>query len=95
MKTVTSTTTSKASKMTSTQRLNAVQKFLVEFANEKGIDLRKEFGTVAKFKEFVIALSIKALLDAGLEMKVALDAVLGDGTYDGIVEQVWNQAQAH
>lgn len=79
--------------MTSTQRLNQVQKLLIGFANEKGIDLRKEFGTVEAFKKFVIAISLKALLDAGLSMQVAWDAVMGEGEYDKLIADVWAAAQ--
>jgi len=49
---------------TGTQLLNEVQKLLINFANENNISLHAEFGTVEKFKQFVIAFTIKPLKNA-------------------------------
>jgi hypothetical protein len=75
------------------QALNAVKNKIVKFANEKGIDLQAEFGTPDKFKNFVISLCLKTLIDAGATPQEALDAVLGEGTYESILTEVWNKAQ--
>ena len=74
--------------------LNAVRSLLVKFANERGISLAQEFKTQDDFKRFVIALCVKTLTDNGMSVKNAFDFVMGDGTYDGIVDQVWAECNA-
>lgn len=74
--------------------LNAVKSLLVKFANERGISLAQEFKTQDDFKRFVIALCVKTLTDNGMSVKNALDFIMGDGTYDEIVEQVWAECNA-
>lgn len=73
--------------------LNEVQSFMIEFANREGIELQKSFKTVAEFKKFVIAFTIKSLLDLGVEMQDAFDMVMGSGKYDELVEKIWNAGQ--
>lgn len=77
-------------KSQSLELLNKVQALLVEFANREGINLQAEFGTVEKFKTFVISLTIKKLTDMGVEVKDAYDMVLGEGQYDQLISTVWN-----
>ena len=73
--------------------LNKLQALLITFANERGISLHAEFGTVENFKTFVVAFAIKSLVDAGLEIAKAYDFILGNGEYDKLVEATWNAAQ--
>lgn len=76
-----------------TKLLNEVQKLLVAFANEQGISLREEFGTVEEFNKFVISFTFKALVDAGLEIRKAYDAVMGNGAYEKLANDVWESFQ--
>ena len=71
--------------------LNAVQAKLIEFANDRGINLRDEFKTVDKFKEFVIAFTFKALTDNGIDVPEAYDIVMGDGAYVKLADDVWSK----
>jgi hypothetical protein len=74
--------------------LNAVQKLLVDFANDQQISLAAEFGTVDNFKRFVIAFTFKQLTELGIETREAYDLVFGDGSYDRLAEDVWTRANA-
>ena len=73
-----------------TEVLNKVQRLLIDFANEKGISLHDSFKTVDEFKQFVIALCIKTLVDAGISVQNAMNFIMGDGTYEEIAEKTWN-----
>ena len=77
----------------STDLLNAVQRFLIDFANREGINLADDFKTVDEFKKFVIAITFKTAVDIGLTVPEALDLTLGDGSYDRLVSEVWEAAQ--
>lgn len=77
---------------TSLQLLNGVQQYMIQFANEKGISLQDEFGTVEAFKKFVIAFTFKTLVDMGIETKQAYDLCFGEGRFDELVDKVWNNA---
>lgn len=72
-----------------TNVLNKLQQIIIDSANAKGISLQAEFGSVEKFKQFVISLAIKSLVDAGVELKDAFDFILGAGEYDALAERVW------
>ena len=74
-----------------TDILNQVQSKLVEFANNQGISLQAEFGTVDEFKRFVIAFTFKAITDLGIEPAKAYDLIFGNGEYAALVERTWNQ----
>lgn len=76
----------------SIELLNKIQTELIAFANRQGINLANEFKTVDDFKQFVIALTYKMLIDLGVEPKEAFDMTLGDGAYDRLVEITWNHA---
>lgn len=73
--------------------LNEVQSFIIDYANREGIELRKSFKTVEEFKKFVIAFTIKSLLDLGVEMQDAFDMVMGSGKYNELVEKIWEAGQ--
>lgn len=79
--------------MTGTKLLNAIQAKLIEFANDNAISLHDEFGTVAKFKEFVIAFTFKMLIEVGCTTEKAFDIVFGDGSYNKLAEDVWAKCQ--
>jgi hypothetical protein len=74
--------------------LNAIQAQLINFANDSGIILLDEFKTVAKFKEFVIAFTIKSLMDIGLTIREAYDLVFDAGSFDALAASVWQANQA-
>jgi hypothetical protein len=74
---------------TGTNLLNEVQKLLIAFANEEGISLHAEFKTVEAFKQFVIAFTIRSLMEIGLEINKAYDVVMGDGSYEKLANDVW------
>lgn len=74
--------------------LNRVQRLLIDHANAKGISLDAEFGTVDRFKEFVIAFTFRILTDAGMSTEAAFDAIFGGGAYVDLAERTWNTLQA-
>lgn len=76
-----------------TELLNAIKNLLVKFANENNIILAHEFGTPAKFKEFVIAFTFKQLKELGVDTKDAFDMLMGDGAFDEMANSVWESAQ--
>lgn len=76
-----------------TKLLNEVQKLLIAFANEQGISLRTEFGTVEEFKRFVISFTFKVAVDAGLTVRTAYDLVMGNGAYDKLANDLWESFQ--
>ena len=77
----------------SLELLNAVNKMMVKFANEKGIDLQADFETPEKFKHFVIGFTIKTLVEMGLEISEAYDIALGEGAYKKTSDSVWDSLQ--
>ena len=78
-----------------TELLNKLQSPLINFANERGINLQAEFGTVEAFKRFVIALAFKVLVDAGIGTQAAFDFVFGNGEYDRLATNVWEAANGN
>lgn len=74
--------------------LNKVQEFVIKFANENSVNLHDEFGSEDKFKEFIVSLSVKTLVDSGLSVETALDLVLGEGDYAKIANDCWNTVNA-
>jgi len=76
-----------------TKVLNEVKNLMVKVATEKCINLQDEFGTTEKFKQFVISFTIKTLVDMGVDIKDACDAVIGDGAYQQLASDVWNAAK--
>lgn len=77
-----------------TQLLNRVQRLLIDFANANSISLDAEFGTVERFKEFVIAFTFRTLTDAGMSTEAAFDAIFGGGAYEDLAERTWNTLQS-
>lgn len=75
-----------------TELLNKLQTLLINFANERGINLQAEFGTVEAFKRFVIGLAFKVLVDAGISTQAAFDFIFGNGEYDRLATNVWEAA---
>jgi hypothetical protein len=67
--------------MNNIELLNQVQAFLIAQANEKGINLADSFPTVQAFKDFVVGIAFKGLVDAGASVEQSFDATLGDGKY--------------
>lgn len=75
-----------------TELLNKLQSLIIDFANERGINLQAEFGTVEAFKRFVIGLAFKILVDAGIGTQAAFDFIFGSGEYDRLAASVWEAA---
>jgi hypothetical protein len=75
--------------------LNTVKNGLITFANKEGIVLADHFATVAKFQEFVIAFTIRSIveLDLGIDAADAYDLVFGDGSFRKLADDIWNQLQ--
>ena len=76
-----------------TKLLNALQANMIEFANEKGIDLQKEFGTVFEFKKFVIGFAFKLLTQNGMAIDAAFNLLFGSNAYEQLAEEIWNSAR--
>jgi hypothetical protein len=74
--------------------LNKVQQFIIDQANASGISLANEFASVQEFKNFVIGLAFKGLIDAGMEVKDAFNATLGDGSYDKLADETFAKLTA-
>ena len=74
--------------------LNRVQRLLIDFANQNSISLDAQFGTVDRFKEFVIAFTFRVLTDAGMSTEAAFDAIFGGGAYEDLAERTWHTLQA-
>ena len=77
----------------SRQLLSKATKFLVNQANAEGLNLQEMFGTVERFQQFVISLTLKTLIDAGIEVEKAYDIVLGEGNFQRLTDEVWAQNQ--
>lgn len=45
------------------------------------------------FVNFIISFSIKALVDSGIPMNVAFDAIVGDGQYRNLSDSVWERCR--
>lgn len=71
--------------------LNGMQRLLIDFANDNGISLRDEFGTVDQFKQFVMAFTFKVLIDEGFSVPDAFDRTFGDGSYSQLVDRLYGQ----
>lgn len=79
--------------MTGIEILNKFQAIVIDIAKKNGVSLQEEFGTVEKFKGFVIALTLKSLLDEGMAMNKAYDLVFGCGEYNKMAGKVWEAAR--
>lgn len=77
----------------SLQVLNAVQAYIIKFANENGIVLADEFESVDHFKKFVISLTIRTAMEIGLSLQEAYDLVIGDGEYQKLADAIWEANQ--
>ena len=73
--------------------LNKAQAFLVNLANEKGIDLRQHFQNAEKFRMFVIAICFRTLTENGVETSEAFDMLLGDGAFRKLSDSIWEHFQ--
>ena len=77
-----------------TEIVNTVKAAIVTMANERGISLLSEFGTVAEFTKWVMAITLRMLLDSGLSQRDALLMVLGESTFRTLAESVWTELAA-
>ena len=74
--------------------ISLVQASVIETAKIKGINIQDEFGTVDKFKNYILSFTIKTLVDFGIEVKVAFDMVLGEGKHRELADRIWESAKA-
>ena len=75
--------------------LNKVKDMIIAKANKDGRSLKDDFGTKEKFKDFVIAFTIRSLVEViGMTTKEAFDTVMGDGEYQRLADDCWNSLQA-
>jgi hypothetical protein len=74
--------------------INKVQRFVIDHANKEGVNLHSEFESIDQFKHFIVALTVKGLMDLGFTCEAALDMALGEGTYAKIAEECWNTIEA-
>ena len=72
--------------------LNSVQAMVIAFANKNGISLQDQFGSAEAFKKFVVALTFKQLVEGGLEVSKAYDAVFGNNAFEALFEKTWAEA---
>ena len=77
----------------SLELLRKASEFLVNQANENGISLQEMFGTTERFQQFVISLTMKTLVDAGVEVDKAYDIVCGEGSFQRLADEVWQLNQ--
>ena len=73
--------------------LNAVREYIVNFATENNIVLANEFKSRGDFQKFVVAISIKTLVDAGFDLAEAFNLVMGEGAYQDLAAKVWEANQ--
>lgn len=79
--------------MSHIELLNKAKGLLADYATSNGINLKKEFGTVENFNRFVIGLIFKALIENGVPVNKAMDATLGEGSYDEVFNAIWKKSQ--
>ena len=77
----------------STDLLNKVQGFVINFANESGISLHDQFKSVDQFKQFVVAITFRTLTEAGVSTEDAFNAVCGDGSFKRLADELWDTLQ--
>jgi hypothetical protein len=73
--------------------MNTVKKMIISFANTNGVLLQEYFDDSAELDAFVVALTFKELLGAGLPVEVAFDTVCGDNAYNTLLERLLADAQ--
>mgnify|MGYP006967052016 CR=1 FL=1 len=77
------------------QLLNAAKDQIIKIANENNINLKDEFGTPDKFKQFVFSLTIKMIMEIGsMTVEQAYNIVMGEGSFQQLSDDVWNQLNA-
>lgn len=78
-----------------TELLNNVKNLIIATANKDGRSLQDDFGTVEKFKDFVIAFTLRSLTEVmGMDISEAWDIVMGDGSFQTLCDDCWTKAQA-
>ena len=75
-----------------TNILNQIKNLFVAFANERGIDLTKEFKTSADFVAYITAFTFQfCVKQLGMTSDAALDLVIGQESINRLGEQIWEQ----
>ena len=70
--------------------LNAAKDFIINQANEEGVLLADIFGTPEDFRQAVISIVITTVMDImSVEMPEAYDIVMGDGSYQKLLDMCW------
>lgn len=87
---MTTTQPTNESKAMNTELLNKVKDMVIGIANKSGRRLQDDFGTPEKFKDFIVSLTIKGLVDhCGMEIDAAFDIVMGDGEFKRLCDDCW------
>lgn len=74
--------------------MNKVKAIIIAFANTNGILLQEYFDDSAELDAFVVAVTFKELLNAGLPVDAAFDTVCGDNAYNKLLERLLVESQA-
>jgi len=75
--------------------LNAVKDQIVKIANDNGMILKNEFGTVENFKNFVFSLTIMKVMEVGnIPLEKAYDLVMGAGSFQNLSNEIWEKMNA-
>jgi hypothetical protein len=75
-----------------TELLNAAKDQIIKIANSNSMNLKDEFGTPENFKNFVVSLTIKMVMDIGkISIQEAFDLVMGGGSFQKMSDDIWTQ----
>lgn len=78
--------------MMNLELLNAAKDMIVNQANKDGLSLADIFGTPEQFRQAVVSMLIVSIMDImDVEVSAAYDLVLGEGSYQTILDDCWNQ----
>lgn len=72
--------------------LNEIKDQFIAFANKNGINLAEHFDTPERFKDFIIGIVFQTLTEEiGLETPEAFNAIFGEGAYEKLAEDLFNE----
>jgi hypothetical protein len=78
-----------------TELLMKVQRFVIDTATENGQLLDDQFASKNDFKQFIIALTMRMLIDQiGMTTEQAFDAVMGAGRFQALCDESFEKLQA-
>ena len=62
------------------------------FASELSASVKTD-ADKQSFVNFIISFSIKTLVDSGIPLNVAFDAIVGDGQFQNLSDSVWERCR--